>query len=696
MLKILIVTLFSQILLIPGLVLAGGQDKVRESTILFKMDANATPADLKQFNALVNPGTILESGEIEGLSVRVVKIRNIKGFERAFSEQLVETGAVVFAEPDALIPHADVPNDPSFSSQWHHQTINSPAAWDHLTGPSDPAAVKVCVLDTGVDTDHPDLAGNLLLPGYSINTTTVEDANGHGTGTAGVIGAVGNNLTGVSGMVWNINIIPIRIVISETNSSAYISDMATGIRWCADQGGKVANLSYGGAQYSTIDTAARYLRDRGGLLFMSAGNDGTFNNTATYPDWSSFVIVGATSSSDSLASFSERGPFVDIVAPGQSILTTYKDARYVYYSGTSFSSPMAAGLGALIYSVNPGFTPDEVENYLFSTAVDLGQVGDDDNHGHGRIDAGAAVSSAMGFGSPNVPPTAIASADFLSGDAPLDVDFNGNDSLDADGSIVSYIWDFGDGSTQTGVGHPANPVNHTYSVDGLFTATLTVTDDRSASDISDDITIQVDPDPTILAPPESLNATVDANTVNLSWTHNGSGPLQGFEVHRAKKTRGKYNFALINSPSAEEYEDSQLALGDYQYKVRAISTDNNSLTDFSNTVSVTVESLSSTNPDPEPGTLPAPVLSASTSGSAVTLSWGPYDCPADVICRYYIERGDSKSKGQINFEPLANGGGLSFLTTEVNESPGAVYYRVQAKSGDIVSDYSNIVNLRLK
>ena len=85
MLKILIVTLFSQILLIPGLVLAGGQDKVRESTILFKMDANATPADLKQFNALVNPGTILESGEIEGLSVQVVKIRNIKGFERAFS-----------------------------------------------------------------------------------------------------------------------------------------------------------------------------------------------------------------------------------------------------------------------------------------------------------------------------------------------------------------------------------------------------------------------------------------------------------------------------------------------------------------------------------------------------------------------------------------------------------------------------------
>ena len=162
-----------------------------------------------------------------------------------------------------------------------------------------------------------------------------------------------------------------------------------------------------------------------------------------------------------------------------------------------------------------------------------------------------------------------------------------------------------------------------------------------------------------------------------------------------KKTRGKYNFALISSPSAEEYEDSQLALGDYQYKVRAISTDN-SLTDFSNTVSVTVESLSSTNPDPEPGTLPAPVLSASANGLTVTLTWTGV-CPSDDLdCSYYLERGDSKSRGTINFLPLAEGSGVAFLTTTTDGSRGTNYYRVRAESGSDVSDWSNVVNLRLK
>jgi len=127
------------------------------------------------------------------------------------------------------------------------------------------------------------------------------------TGSAGVIGVVGNNALGVSGMLWNVSLIPIQINISDSNSSAYLSTMATGIRWCADNGGKVANLSYGGAYSSTIDTAATYLRDRGGLLFMSAGNGSTYNDLTKNPDWDSFIIVGATNSSDTKTSCSESG-----------------------------------------------------------------------------------------------------------------------------------------------------------------------------------------------------------------------------------------------------------------------------------------------------------------------------------------------------------------------------------------------------
>ena len=367
---------------LPNTALAEKLEKIRESTVIYKINENATPAQLKRFNALIHKDNIITEREIKGVGINVVKLRNIKGFEKAFSEQLMGTGAVKFAEPDVLIPHDAIPNDTYYGLQWHHGTINSPIAWDETQGSN---LVNVCILDTGVDTDHPDLVTNLVLPGYNAadSSDNVEDFYGHGTGTAGTAGAAGNNGEGVTGVAWNIGIIPVKINAADNStSSAYISDMAAGITWCADQGIKVANLSYGGAQYSTIDYAAQYLKDSGGLLFMSAGNDGTYNYVNDFPDYTSFVVVGATNLSDTLTDFSEYGPFVDIVAPGDDIATTYFDGGYVYYTGTSFSSPMTAGLAALIYSINPNFSPSEVENFIFNTAVDLGDAGD--NQGEPR------------------------------------------------------------------------------------------------------------------------------------------------------------------------------------------------------------------------------------------------------------------------------------------------------------------------
>ncbi|MFC1844626.1 S8 family serine peptidase [Thermodesulfobacteriota bacterium] len=381
--------------LVPNSAFPGNTEKIRESTIIYKLKENASPAEIKRFNALVNQSSIITKKELKGTKINVVKLKNIRGLEKAFSKKLKETGAVLFAEPDVSIPHDSVPNDPDFYLQWHHQVIGSTLAWDYEQGS---ASVKVCVLDTGVDTDHPDLVGNLVLPGYNSydHTTNVEAVLGHGTGTAGTIGAVGNNGIGVAGVAWDIGIVPVKINYDDVDSYAYYSDMVDGIEWCADQEGvKVANLSYGGAQYAGIAEAAQYLRDRGGLLFMSAGNDGTYNNINSYPDYSSFVAVGATDSDDSLSSFSEYGPFVDIVAPGRSIRTTYLDGGYTNYTGTSFSSPMAAGLASLIYSINPEFTPSEVENIIFNTAVDLGDAGEDDLYGHGRINVFASLEAAV-------------------------------------------------------------------------------------------------------------------------------------------------------------------------------------------------------------------------------------------------------------------------------------------------------------
>lgn len=679
--KLIILT---SLMLLP-LSMVHADDEVRPGVILYKIKDGASPRELKSLNALLRSRVRSET-EISGLGVRIAQL-NAPGMEISTSALLMDTGAVKFAEPDRAIAPTTSPNDPDYSAQWHHQTIQSEGAWNTLTSAANPDDVRVCVLDTGVDLDHPDLMAN-LLPGYNANgLASVEDANGHGSGSAGVIGAVGNNLIGVSGMLWNVGIVPIQINISDSNSSAYISTMATGIRWCADNGGKVANLSYGGAQYATIDEAATYLRNKGGLLFMSAGNDGTYNDAESYPDWSSFIIVGSTGKSDTKSGFSEYGPFIDITAPGEGIRTTYKNGGYFDYSGTSFSSPMAAGLGALIYAVDPSLTPDQVEQILSDTAVDLGDPGDDDVYGHGRIDALAAIAMAGQYaGAPNQPPIASASSTLLGTYAPLPVAFDGSASTD-EGFISSYSWNFGDGATATG-----NQVTHTYENPGSYDAVLTVVDDRGAS-ASDTLTIVVESDPGALIAPADLSASVVSNTVALSWTDPNAAET-GYEIERAQKVRGKYRFARLKITAADEVQavDEPGETGDYRYRVRAVG--DSAVSAYSPEVSVKIESVaSSPEPGPEPGTLAAPVLSYSVVGADVTLTW-THSCQADATCSYSLERGDTKVRGAINFSETYTGREMTVTLSE--STPATLYFRVNATDGATVSDYSDTITVRLK
>lgn len=407
MLKILILILVLSFLA-PNPAFSKNTVKIRESTIIYKLKENAKPEEIKKFNALINQTNIIFKKELKGVKINVIKLRNIKGLEKAFSKKLMDTGAVKFAHPDASMSPNSYPNDPYFTSQWYHKVIGSPGAWDYNHGS---ASVKVCLLDTGVDTHHPDLVGNLLTgynaacclsdgstPNPNYHTNYVEDVYNHGTLTAGSLGAVGNNATGVAGIAWNISIVPVKINYNDGNGYAFFSDVIDGIEWCADhEGVKVANLSYAFVNIPSIVEAAQYLRDKGGLFFMAAGNNGIYYNTDSYPDNSSIVAVGATDEFDSLTGFSNYGPFVDIVAPGNNILTTSLGGDYAWSLGTSFSAPIAAGLASLIYSINPDFTPLEVENIIFNTAFDLGETGDDDVYGHGRIDAKAAVFAAIDY-----------------------------------------------------------------------------------------------------------------------------------------------------------------------------------------------------------------------------------------------------------------------------------------------------------
>lgn len=308
--------------------------------------------------------------------------------ELAVTNALRHLPWVEFAELDMLLPLEQTPNDPQFSSQWHLPKINAPTAWDSATG----KGVVVAVLDTGVNIDHADLQGQLLAGWNAVDqSNNYSDVQGHGTLVSGTIAATTNNGTGVASIAHSAKILPIR-VSNTSDGYAYYSDIARGLSWAADNGARVANISYNVTTSSTITQAAQYLIGKGGLVTVSAGNSGS---DLGYADNKSMISVSATASNDTLASWSSYGNYVDVSAPGVGIYTTNSSGGYSSVSGTSFSAPTTAGVIALIMSANSALTPVEVENILESSATDLGSAGWDKQYGYGRVDAAAAVAKAL-------------------------------------------------------------------------------------------------------------------------------------------------------------------------------------------------------------------------------------------------------------------------------------------------------------
>lgn len=362
------------------------EDKVNLSfdynpqVLLVKFKEGASQDSEKRVLKRINAET--EREIIKNLKKLRVNEKNI----HKIKEALEKDPAVEFVEYDALLSLVNYPNDAGINSEYHVPLMRYPGAWNVSTGKVE---VLVSNPDTGYNFNHPDLK-NILVMSLAKNTydgtTNVSDVHGHGTYTAGCIAAHTNNSVGIAAAPWKAKIIPIRIT-NNPSGTAYISDMAEAARYAADNGAKVVSISYGGAHSSTMDAAGDYVRSKGGLLFMSAGNDGT---NQSYANWDGVITVSATTSGDTRASFSNYGSYVDLAAPGYSIYTTSKTG-YGSVSGTSFSSPLAASVATLLFSAYPTSSNYQIEQALLKGAKDLGQTGWDVYYGWGRVDALGAI-----------------------------------------------------------------------------------------------------------------------------------------------------------------------------------------------------------------------------------------------------------------------------------------------------------------
>ena len=319
--------------------------------------------------------------------------------EQALREAVERRSAIKYVERNATHEAFYNPNDPRFGDQYADQMVNAAAAWDTTLGDS---SVTVAVVDQGIKYDHPDLEANMASnPGYDFvdnDSDPYPDSLSdeyHGTHVAGIAAARIDNDTGVTG-IGNSTLISGRALSEQGSGST--SDIADAIEWAADQGADVINLSLGGGGYTdTMKNAVSYATNNGSLVVAAAGNDGnTSDPSVDYPAaYSECLAVSALDENANLAGYSNRGPEIELAAPGSNVLSTWTDDGYNSISGTSMACPVVAGAAGLTLA-QWSLTNSELRSHLKSTAVDVGLSSDE--QGSGRVDADNAVSTEPGSG----------------------------------------------------------------------------------------------------------------------------------------------------------------------------------------------------------------------------------------------------------------------------------------------------------
>lgn len=363
---------------------------------------------------------------------------------------------VEYAEPNYVRSiRSTVPDDPLFPSQWAlRNTAVAGAdlmmirAWDITRGTG---GVVVAVLDTGIDYFHPDLAGNIWTNPGEPNCASVNDNdnngftadcrgwnfiarnnhpmddNGHGSHVSGTIGAMGNNGTGIAGMMWNVKIMPLKVLNSSGDGT--IADEVAAIQYAVKHGARVINASFAGDSYSLTEANALWAANAAGVLLTTAagnghnGPGGTNNDIKpVYPGnhgLPNIITVAATDSHDRLATFSNYGPAtVHVAAPGTAILGAVPAGLersfcgmspypgYAYCDGTSMATPYVSGLAGLLFDYYPDFSPSQVRATVLAYSDQLSTL--KGKIIYGRINAYRSLSSLQ---QPSALTAAVSSAD---------------------------------------------------------------------------------------------------------------------------------------------------------------------------------------------------------------------------------------------------------------------------------------------
>lgn len=462
------------------------------------------------------------------------KLRTLKAIKRLRQQPDIE-----YAEPNYRVRSMLTPTDPAYVYQWHYGAINLPQAWNITTGNSD---VIVAVVDSGVFMNHPDLQGQ-LVPGYdfisSLNTSNdgdgidpdpsdpgdsvqVGSSSWHGTHVAGTVAAALNNNEGGVGVAPGVRVMPLR-AMGRGGGLSY--DVLQAVRYAAGmendsgtlpaQPADIINLSLGGGGYSQMaQDLYRTVRNRGIFVIAAAGNE---NSTEPmYPaSYTGVVSVAASDFRGERAPYSNRGPFVDVTAPGGNMSADRNndgyadgilsagvlesasglDKSYVFYQGTSMASPHVAGIVALMKSVHPGLTPDDFDSLLASGTItdDKGETGRDDSYGYGLIDAYRAVEAARTLAAGGTTAALVTNTSILVfedgvAEQMLRVEVIGNGLVNVTGAQTSEPWlqVTPRQVNASGIGTYSVTVNRSGLQDGLYSGSV-----EFATDIGTVVKVQV-------------------------------------------------------------------------------------------------------------------------------------------------------------------------------------------------------------